>query len=150
MRSWLSILTRIGTSSPTMSESPITDTSRYRSLLVELLRPTTGDMLLSRAVQYVVQVDDEPVRLVTSAIDHNMLLDYLESLDYDRDPGKRQEALERLTDAVTDFLDQAKLGELKPPLRIDLVMTASELAGLPLELAREPGARSLLGRPGRW
>ncbi len=79
-----------------MSEAPVRDKSRYRSLLVELLRPTVGHMILSKGVQYVVQVEDQPVRQVSSAIDHETLLSDLELLDYDGDAGERQSALTRL------------------------------------------------------
>jgi hypothetical protein len=87
-----------------MSEAPIRDKWRYSSLLVELLQPTVGHTLLSN----------------------------LEVLDYDGDAGERQAALARLTNAVTEFLDQAKLdiaaSDIVPriaPLRVPRTMPST-------------------------
>jgi hypothetical protein len=123
-----------------MSETTLCADPRYRSLLVELLRITAGEMILSRDVPYMVQVGDWPVRQVSSPLGFLDLLGALEQL-YVADPANRSAALAHLSEAVTNFVQQAALGKLIPPLQIDLVVSASELSALPFELAcNEVGA----------
>jgi hypothetical protein len=129
-----------------MSEAAISGSPRYQSLLVELLRTFPGDMILSKGVPYVVQVEDQPVRQATSPLDHLELLNALKQFNYAGDLAKCAAGLQCLSTAATDFLRQAKLGNLRPPLQIDIVVSASELGELPLELARDEAGQWLLGR----
>ena len=130
-----------------MSDVPLSNDPRYRSILVELLGVGEGVKVPARGLPYIVQVEDQPVRQVGCPLDYNDLLDRIEQLDYSvDDPAVRRGALDALASAVSDFLQQAKLGELTPPLQIDLVVTASELAALPFEVARDASGDALVGR----
>jgi CHAT domain-containing protein len=135
-----------------MSEPTISANPHYQSLMVELLRTGaaemiigTGNAIMSRGVPYVVQVQDRPARDVKCPLDYLDLLGCIERLDYNAPDGGFA-AVKTLSDEVTSFVGQVvALGEPRP-LQIDLVVSASELAALPFELARDKTGEWLLAR----
>ncbi|MBU2669652.1 CHAT domain-containing protein [Actinoplanes bogorensis] len=107
------------------------------SELIEFFRfDDQNSGLLRRGDRFLRARGNEPVTEVRIPIGHSDFLRRLDHLRYavEHDPGRREEALRRLAQVVTDVL--GPLGhDGAEPLRVDLVTNAAELSALPFELA---------------
>lgn len=132
-----------------MSEVNSAGSSRYGSVLVELIRHGADEGIFRPDIPYMVQTGDKPVREFKVPLKQVQFHQYMQGLDYRAAPKIRAEALEALSAVVTDVLRLPEIGASAAPIQIDLVVTAGELAALPFELAKDGKGGWLLATAGR-
>lgn len=121
----------------------------WTSLLVEVLRFGGDASILRKGDPYLVVRADERAAEYRMELDHEEFLDLLDRLGA-RYAGRtsdeeRKQAREKLGGVVTRML---QLGVPAQDQQIDVVLTAKELAALPLEAANGPDGEPLVLRSG--
>jgi CHAT domain len=132
-----------------MSEARSSGSSRYTSILVELIRHGADEGIFRPDIPYMVQIGDKPVTEFRVPLKHVHFLQHMQGLDYHATPETNAKSLEALSAVVTDVLLLPEIGASTAPIQIDLVVTAGELAALPFELAKDDKGGWLLATAGR-
>jgi len=126
------------------------DDIQIRSVTVEMLRPGPAhNQLLSPLTQYLAICDDAEAGVVTQPYEHATFLERMKAMRYDddRDEGARRGNLRelgveaaRLLGSIPRLPGTLTADPAGPPtlVHLRLVLTPSELASLPFELAKVP------------
>ncbi len=119
-----------------------------RTITLEFLRHGPAhNQLLSRLTNYLALCGNHGAQTVQMPFDHNQLLHRLKALEYQSDESSRQFQLADTPQTLSDVLGQvagltAELSRRQevedPVLHLRLVISASELALVPFELANAP------------
>ena len=121
------------------------------TLLIEFLR--LGKMetgLLREGDQYLVAAGSEqPIRQMSSSLEHEQFLDLTGPLRYQSEPEARQTALQAIGETAAKLLGTRSMDVLAHgpfPLQIDLVVNPHEVAALPFEAATDDDGTPLFTR----
>lgn len=119
-----------------------------RTITLEFLRHGPAhNQLLSRLTNYLALCGNHGAQTVHMPFDHNQLLHRLHALEYRSDEHSRQFQLEDTAQTLSDILgevagltaDLSRLQQINDDVvHLRLVMSASELALVPFELANAP------------
>lgn len=119
-----------------------------RTITLEFLRHGPAhNQLLSRLTNYLALCGNHGAQTVKMPFDHNQLLHRLKALEYESDESSRQFQLADTPQTLSDVLGQvagltaelSRRQEIEDPvLHLRLVISASELALIPFELANAP------------
>ena len=128
----------------------MTESIQVRTVTVELLRPGPAhNQLLSPLTQYLAICDDSEAGIVTQPYEHETFLRRMGALGYERD-GWKSERVPMLREMGAEMgkilgtiprLPGALTADADGPdtlIHLRLVLSASELAALPFELAKMP------------
>lgn len=128
-----------------------------RTITLEFLRHGPAhNQLLSRLTNYLALCGNHGAQTVQMPFDHNQLLHRLKALEYQSDESSRQFQLADTPQTLSDVLGQvagltaelSRRHEIEDPvLHLRLVISASELALIPFELANAPQGFPGAGQP---